>query len=175
VALTVSGTVSPTADAVNVQLATQNSAAPTSGWTAAANSGGSFSAVLTPAVSGTYYAWAQDAMTGVTAVSAAITVAAVPALTYGFNNPGGSYVHGVSTIPLNGAISPAQNVATQVALSTSNTVVPAAGWEAATIIYSNSLWAVYYATPASAGNYYVWVQTATGTDSAVSSFTVPVT
>lgn len=175
VALTVSGTVSPTADAVNVQLATQNSAAPTSGWTAAANSGGSFSAVLTPAVSGTYYVWAQDATTGVSAVSAAITVAAVPALTYGFNNPGGSYVHGVSTIPLNGAISPAQNVATQVALSTSNTVVPAVGWEAATIIYSNSLWAVYYATPASAGNYYVWVQTATGTDSAVSSFTVPVT
>jgi hypothetical protein len=174
-ALTVSGTVSPIADAVNVQLATQNSAAPTSGWTAAVNSSGSFSAVLTPAASGTYYAWAQDAATGATAVSSAITVAAAPALTYGFNNPGGSYVHGVSTIPLNGSVTPAQSVATQVALSTSSTVVPATGWEAATIIYSNSLWAVYYTTPASAGNYYVWVQTTAGANSAVSSFTVPVT
>lgn len=174
-ALTVSGTVSPVADAVNVQLATQNSAAPTSGWTAAVNSGGSFSAALTPAASGTYYAWAQDASTGVTAVSSAITVAAAPTLTYGFNNPGGSYVHGVSTIPLNGSVTPAQSVATQVALSTSSTVVPTTGWEAATIIYSNSLWAVYYTTPASAGNYYVWVQTAAGANSTVSSFTVPVT
>jgi hypothetical protein len=81
----------------------------------------------------------------------------------------------VSTIPLNGAVTPAQDVATQVALSTSNTVVPSTGWEAATIIFSNALWAVFYMTPTSAGNYYVWVQTATGTDSAVSSFTVPVT
>lgn len=174
-ALTVSGTVSPVADAVNVQLATQNSTPPTSGWTAAVNSGGSFSAALTPAASGTYYAWAQDASTGVTAVSSAITVVAAPTLTYGFNNPGGSYVHGVSTIPLNGSVTPAQSVATQVALSTSSTVVPTTGWEAATIIYSNSLWAVYYTTPASAGNYYVWVQTAAGANSTVSSFTVPVT
>ncbi len=174
-ALTVSGTVSPIADAVNVQLATQNSAAPTSGWTAAVNSGGSFSVALTPAASGTYYAWAQDASTGVAAVSSAITVAAAPALTYGFNNPGGSYVHGVSTIPLNGSVTPAQSVATQVAFSTSSTVVPTTGWEAAAIIYSNSLWAVYYPTPASAGNYYVWAQTSAGTNSAVSSFTVPVT
>jgi hypothetical protein len=96
-------------------------------------------------------------------------------LVYGVNNPGGSYVHGVSTIGLNGPVTPAQDVATQVALSTSSTVVPNTGWEAATIIYSNSLWAAYYTTPASAGDYYVWVQTAASTNSTVSSFTVPVT
>jgi hypothetical protein len=173
--LTVSGTVSPAADNVNVQLSTQNSAVPSSGWTVATNSGGSFSAALTPGAAGTYYAWAQDPATGVTAVSSAITVAAAPALTYGLNNPGGSYVHGVSTIPLNGSITPAQDVATQVALATSNSVAPASGWQAASIIYSNSLWAIYYTTPATAGSYYVWVQTAAGTNSAVSSFTVTVT
>lgn len=173
-ALTVSGTVSPAADGVNVQLSTEISTVPTGGWTAAANSGGSFSSVLTAAASGTYYAWAQDPATGVTAVSSAIAVAAAPALAYGFNNPGGSYVHGVSTISLNGSVTPAQDVATQVALSTSNSVVPSTGWQAATIINSNSLWAIYYNTPASAGNYYVWVQSAAGTNSAVSSFTVPV-
>jgi len=174
-ALTVSGAVSPTADSVNVQLSAQNNTLPTSGWTAATNSSGSLSAALTPAASGTYYVWAQDPVTGTTAVSSAITVAAAPALTYGFNNPGGSYVHGVSTIPLNGAVTPAQSIATQVALSTSNTVVPTAGWEAASIIYSNSLWAIYFTTPASAGNYYVWVQTVAGAYTAVSSFSVPVT
>jgi hypothetical protein len=114
-------------------------------------------------------------MTGTTAVSSTIAVTAAAALTYDFNNPGGSYVHGVSTVPLNGSITPAQSVATQVALSTSNSVVPTSGWEAAAIIYSNSLWAIYYTTPAGAGNYYVWVQTTAGTNSAVSSFTVPVT
>lgn len=173
--LTVSGTVVPATDGVNVQLSAQNSAAPASGWVAAVNSGGNFTADLTPGAAGTFYAWAQDPVTGVAAVSGAITVAAAPSLTYGFNNPGGSYVHGVSTIPLNGAVTPAQNVATQVALSTSNTVMPASGWQAATIIYSNSLWAVYYTTPATAGNYHVWVQTAAGTDTVVSSFTVSVT
>ncbi len=127
-----------------------------------ATAAGSFTAALTPAAAGTYYAWAQDSTTGLSAVSSAIAVSAAPALTYGINNPGGSYVHGVSTIPLNGAVTPAQNIATQVALSTSNTVVPSSGWEAATLIQSNSLWAVYYTTPTTAGTYYVWVETATG-------------
>lgn len=154
-ALTVSGAVSPVADNVNVQLAMQNSTVPTSGWSAAMNSGGSFSASLTPSAAGTYYVWVQDPTTGMTAVSGAVVVAVAPALVFGFNNPGGSYVHGVSTIPLNGAVTPAQDVATQVALSTSNSVVPTSGWQAASIIYSNSLWAVYYTTPATAGNYYV--------------------
>ncbi len=174
-ALAVSGTVTPAADAVNIVLSSQNVIAPVSGWMVAANSGGSFTGALTPALSGTYYVWAQDPVSGLTAVSTSITVTAVPSLTYGFNNPGGSYVHGTSTIGLNGAITPAQNVATQVALSTSNTVVPASGWAAASIINSNSLWAVYYNTPATAGNYYVWVQTALGVSTTVSSFTITVT
>jgi hypothetical protein len=174
-ALTVTGSVIPSADVVNVQLSTQNTTVPTSGWVVAINTAGSFSASLTPMAGGTYYAWAQDASTGALAVSSAITVAAAPALAYGINDPDGSYVHGVSTIPLNGAITPAQDVATQVALSTSNTVVPTSGWEAATIIYSNSLWAVYYTTPAAVGNYYVWVETTSGDSATVSTFTISVT
>jgi len=176
-ALTVSGTVSPMADNVNVQLSMQNTLVPTSGWIVATNSGGSYTAALTPAAEGVYYAWAQDSGTGATTVSSAITVAAAPALVYGFNNPGGSYVHGdtADTIPLNGSVTPAQNVPTQVALSTSNTVVPSTGWEAALVFDSNALWAVFQTIPAVAGNYYVWVQSTAGTNSAVSSFTLTVT
>jgi hypothetical protein len=173
-ALTVSGSVAPVGDAVNVQLASQNTAVPTTGWSAATNSGGVYSAALTPAAAGTYYAWAQDPATGLSNVSAAIAVTAGAALSYGVNNPGGSYVHGVSTIPLNGAITPAQNVPTQVALSTSGTVVPSAGWEAASVIYGNALWAVYYPTPAVAGTYYVWVENTAGGSPTVSSFTIAV-
>jgi len=173
--LSVYGTVSPAADNVNVQLATQNGAVPSSGWTAASNVGGSFSAALTPAAAGTYYVWAQDPATGISAVSSAITVAAGASITYGINNPGGTYVHGVSTIPINGGITPPQNIATQVALSTSNTEPPSSGWGSASIIYANALWAIYYATPATAGNYYVWVETAAGGSATVSDFTIPVT
>jgi hypothetical protein len=173
--LSVSGTVSPAADNVNVQLATQNGAVPSSGWTAASNVGGSFSATLTPAAAGTYYVWAQDPATDISAVSSAITVAAGASITYGINNPGGTYVHGVSTIPINGGITPPQNIATQVALSTSNTQPPSSGWGSASIIYANALWAIYYATPATAGNYYVWVETAAGGSATVSDFTILVT
>jgi len=173
-ALSIAGTVSPASDSVNVQLSTQNVAVPTGGWSAATNASGSFTASLTPASGGMYYVWAQDAETGLGAVSAAITVAAAPSLTFSINNPGGSYVHGVSTIGLNGSVTPPQNVATQVALSTSGTILPSTGWEAATIYYNNELWAVYYATPATPGNYYVWVQTSAGASTVVSSFTIPV-
>jgi hypothetical protein len=173
-ALSVTGTVSPAADAVNVQLATQNTIVPTGGWTAAANSAGNFTASLTPATAGTWYVWAQDAVTGLSAVSAAINVAAGAGLTYTINNPGGSYVHGVSTVPLNGSITPAQNVPTQIALSTSNNVVPTSGWESAAILYGNSLWGVFYVTPAAPGNYYVWVSTSSGGSVLVSDFTIPV-
>lgn len=174
-AVVVTGTISPSADAVNVQLANQNKVAPSGGWTAAANAGANFTATLTPPSAGTYFVWAQDAVSGLTAVSAAMLVAAAPGVSYGVNNPGQSYVHGVSTIGLNGAITPAQNVATEVALSTSNTIAPTSGWQAASIIYANSLWAVYAPTPASPGSYYVWVQTAAGTSTTVSSFSILVT
>jgi hypothetical protein len=96
-------------------------------------------------------------------------------LLYGFNDPGGTYVHNVSTIPLNGEVTPAQNIATQVALSTSNTEVPTSGWEAATVIQSNSLWAIFYTTPPTVGSYYVWVETTSGGSPTVSSFTITVT
>jgi hypothetical protein len=174
-ALVVTGSVSPAADTVNVQLSTQNATAPTSGWSPAVNTAGNFTLSVTPAAAGTYYAWAQDPATGLTAVSAAITVAAAAGLTYSFINPGGSYAHGAGSIALEGFISPAQAVATQIALSTSNTVAPTAGWATATVFNYNQNWGVYVNTPAAAGNYYVWAETAAGASQAVSAFTVSVT
>jgi hypothetical protein len=176
-ALTVSGTVSPAADSVNVQLSTQNTAPPTSGWTAAVNSAGSFAASLTPSASGTYYAWAQDPVTGLTAVSAAIIVAASAPVTYTINNPGGPFAHGSGSFLLNGYLSPAGlSVTTQIALSTSNTVAPTSGWQQVSNTFSNNtIWGVYANTPATAGSYYVWVETTTGEGLTVSSFTVSIT
>jgi hypothetical protein len=174
-AMTVTGTVSPIADTVNLQLSTQNITAPTSGWSPSANSNGSFSISLTPAAAGTFYAWAQDPVSGVTAVSAPITVAAAPSVTYTINNPGGSYTHGLGVIPMNGNVTPPQSIATQVALSTSNSVAPTSGWQQASNINANTLWAIYYPMPSIAGNYYVWVETAAGAAQTVSPFTVPVT
>jgi hypothetical protein len=174
-ALTVSGTVSPALDAVNVQLATQNLTVPTSGWTPATNVAGAFTASLSPAQGGTTYAWAQDADSGLSAVSAAIAVAVAAAVTYGINNPGGTYVHGTGTIGLNGAVTPAQAVGTQVALSTSSSVAPISGWETASLVDGNGLWALYYAVPATPGSYYVWVETVAGAGPTVSDFTITVT
>ncbi|MDE8345613.1 MAG: collagen-like protein [Acidocella sp.] len=174
-ALAVSGTVTPAGDAVGVQLSTQNTSAPSGGWTPAVNNAGTFTVNITPQAAGTYYVWAQDAAAGTDAVSGAITVSAAAALTYGINNPGSSYVHGVSTIPLNGAINPPQGVNTQVALGVSATVPPSGGWVSASVIDGNAIWAAYVGTPATAGAYYVWVQTASGGSVAVSDFTVTVT
>jgi len=174
-ALAVTGSVNPAADAVNVQLSTQNTTAPASGWSPAVNTAGSFALPLTPAAAGTYYAWAQDSATGLTAVSAAITVAAGAGLTYSFINPGGSYAHGTGSIALEGGISPGQDVATQIALSTSNTVAPTSGWQSATVFNFSESWGIYATTPATPGNYYVWAETAAGASLAVSDFTVSVT
>jgi hypothetical protein len=173
-ALTATGTVSPAGDAVNVQLSSQNTAAPSTGWTAAANSAGTFSASLTPPAAGTYYAWAQDPTTGLVAVSGAITVTAQSSVTFSFNNLGGTNNAGQGAVALNGGISPPQNIATEISLSLSNTVAPTSGWQAASIFNNNENWAIYYSTPAAPGNYYVWAQTAAGASLAVSSFTVAV-
>jgi hypothetical protein len=101
---------------------------------------------------------------------------------YGFNNPGGPYTHGASVVPLNGGISPPNTRAVQIALSTSNSVVPTTGWEPTGIIYGNTIWALYYPTPPAAGAYYVWLEVAAsgapgespGNFTAVSSFTITV-
>jgi hypothetical protein len=174
-AISVTGVVTPAGDSVNVQLASQNGSVPGAGWTAASNTGGNFAAALTPATTGTYYAWAQDPTSGLTAVSGAIAVIAQSSVTYSFNNLGGSSVHGQGSVGVNGNISPPQAVETQVSLSLSNTVPPTSGWVAATVYDDNALWGLYYPTPATAGSYYIWVQTASGGSQAVSDFTMPVT
>jgi hypothetical protein len=174
-ALSITGNVSPAADAVSVQLSTQNTTAPTSGWVAATSTAGSISASLTPSAAGTYYVWAKDATTGITAVSAAITVSALPATTYTFNTPSnGPFTHGVGTVACNGGISPADGTAVQVAFSTSNITPPTSGWTAATLLQGNTFWAVYGNTPSAAGAYYIWIETAAGADATVSSFTFTV-
>jgi hypothetical protein len=141
---------------------------------AAVTTAGSFRASLTPASAGTYYAWAQDSVTGLTAVSSAIAVSAGSTVTYGINTPltGLTYTHGAGSIGVNGDISQAAN--TQVAVSTSNTTPPASGWQPALIIDNNQLWAIEYPVPATPGTYYIWVETSAGGSATVSSYTITV-
>ncbi|WP_288051848.1 collagen-like protein [Acidiphilium sp.] len=176
--IAVSGTVAPAGAAVQVGLSASATTPPAS-FVAATVSGGTWSATL-PAGSagGTAYLWAeQTADTAVTAVSGAIAVtAATPSVTYTVNQPATTSVAaGSGTLALNGGISPAQAIATQVAFSTSGTTPPSSGWQAASIIDNNGLWAVYATIPATAGAYYVWVETATGQAAVVSGFTITVT
>ena len=174
-ALAVSGTVTPAGTDVTVQLATQSNTPPSSAGTAASTSGGSFSANLTPGAAGTYYVWAQT-QSGASAVSGPVAVTAQSSVSYTINQPGTtSYVHGSGSIAVNGSINPAQNIPTQVAISVSDTTPPSSGWQTAAIIDNNALWAVYLPTPAQAGSYYIWVETAAGTSPSVSSFTLDIT
>lgn len=176
--IAVSGTVAPGGVGVQVGLSTSATLPPPS-FAPASVSGGDWSASVPAGTgAGTFYLWAEQTADGtISAVSAAITVAAaVPSVSYTVNQPASTSVAaGSGTIALNGGISPAQTTATQVALSTSNTVPPASGWQAASIIDNNALWAAYATVPATAGTYYVWVETATGQAATVSTFTISVT
>lgn len=77
--LSLAGTVSPNGAAVQVGLSTSSSAAPSS-WTAATVNGAAWTASITASAAGTYYIWAQQTATPtISAVSAALTVAAAAA------------------------------------------------------------------------------------------------
>jgi hypothetical protein len=175
-AIQVGGSISSGSPVVTVQLSTQNTTAPVSSGVPSTIIGVNFSAILTPSAAGTFYIWAQDQAAGLSAVSGAINITAQLAVTYTVNQPSIiSYAHGSGTIAVNGTINPAQNIGTQVAISTSNTAVPISGWQPASIIDNNMLWALYLATPAEPGSYYIWVETTNQTAAAVSSFTLTIT
>lgn len=72
--LTVSGTVTPAADAVQLQLDRQASILPTGAWYGTQVWNGVFTGSLLPVAPGTWYVWAYDAVTGAQAVSAGVTV-----------------------------------------------------------------------------------------------------
>ncbi|MCF3945319.1 collagen-like protein [Acidiphilium sp. AL] len=149
-------------------------------WTAAASpaiTASSYSFQMPGLVVGTYTLRVRDHTNpAVVGVSPAFSVIAAPSVSYTINQPATtSFAAGSGTVALNGGISPAQATATQVALSTSNTTPPASGWQAASIIDNDALWAVYATIPATAGTYYVWVETGTGAAATVSSFTITVT
>lgn len=172
-----SGTVAPAGAAVQIGLSASATSPPAS-FTVATVSGGTWSGSLTVGSNGPVYVWAQQTASPVVeAVSTAISVtASTPSITYTVNKPSTtSYAAGSGTVPLNGSISPAQTTATQVALSVSNAAPPSAGWQAASIINNNTLWAIYATVPATAGAYYVWVETAAGQAATVSGFTLTVT
>lgn len=149
-------------------------------WTAAVSpviSAGGYQFQMPGLAAGTYTLKVRDHENpSVVGVGPAFSVTAAPDVSYTIDQPSTTtYAAGSGTVALNGGISPAQAVATQVALSTSNTVTPASGWQTASIIDNNTLWAAYATIPAAAGSYYVWVETASGTSPAVSGFTITVT
>jgi len=72
--LAVTGTVSPAADAVQLQLASQDATLPVGPWVGAQVSNGLFTGFLMPVAAGTWYVWAYDPVTGAQAVSGAVAV-----------------------------------------------------------------------------------------------------
>jgi hypothetical protein len=172
-AFTVAGTIFPAGNAVSVGLSSSATTAPTR-LVPATVTAGNWTATITPSAAGTLYLWAQQtADPAIEAVSTAITVTSNVAVSYTVNQPGSlTYTIGSGPIALNGGVSPAQVIGTQVALSTSGTTPPTTGWSGATIIDNDAVWAVYLPGPTVAGAYYVWVETTTGGAPAVSSFTI---
>jgi hypothetical protein len=81
VAFPVAGTVSPTSDTVQVQLATQDTTLPTGAWEAATTAAGTFAGVVEIVAPGTWYVWGYDPISGASGVSSAIT-APVAGLNY---------------------------------------------------------------------------------------------
>lgn len=175
--ISVSGTTTPAGAAIRVGLSTSVSTAPTS-FVAANVNGTSWTVGLTAgAVSGTYYVWAQQSNAqSVQVISTGIVItAATPTISYTINRPSTLTVAPGGTLAINGGINPPQTTATQVAFSTNGSSPPSGGWQAASIIDNNALWASYAAIPSIAGNYYIWVETVTGNAASVSSFTITVT
>lgn len=69
--------------------------------------------------------------------------------------PGGPYVHGAGDVPVNAHVAPATSPV-QFGFSLSPGTPPAS-WTTANYVNSD-LWGAYMATPATAGNWYVWAE-----------------
>ncbi len=72
----VTGTVSPAVDTVQIQLAGQNTTLPTGVWFYCQTANGVFSGLVQAVAPGTWYVWAYDPLTGVSAVSGPVVVGA---------------------------------------------------------------------------------------------------
>lgn len=75
--LSVTGTVTPQADVVQLQLSNQAATLPTGPWYGAQTANGAFTGSLMPVAAGTWYVWAYDPVTGAQAVSGAVAVGGI--------------------------------------------------------------------------------------------------
>lgn len=73
-AVLVIGAVSPAGHTVQIALSASGTTAPTEGWAQAVTNGSLFAGLITPEADGTYYAWASDLSTSITAASGSIVV-----------------------------------------------------------------------------------------------------
>jgi hypothetical protein len=174
-ALALSGTVAPSGSSVSVALSGSGTVPPTSGFVAATVSGGTWSASVTPSAAGTLFAWADTSTTGVTGVSAAITVSAAPSsatLTWNLV-PAGPYTAGQGGIGANALLHPGTAATgVQFGWSSSASVAPtvwATGTLAATEGNGDTLWAAFINAPATAGTYFAWVESLDGAEKAVTA------
>jgi hypothetical protein len=174
-ALALSGTVAPSGSSVSVALSGSGTVPPTSGFVAATVSGGTWSASVTPSAAGTLFAWADTSTTGVTGVSAAITVSAAPSsatLTWNLV-PAGPYTAGQGGIGANALLHPGTAATgVQFGWSSSASVAPtvwATGTLAATEGNGDTLWAAFINAPATAGTYFAWVESVDGAEKAVTA------
>lgn len=133
------GTVDPSEDAPQCQglLSTQNTVLPTTGWITAAFAVDPLFEVILPVPDiGTFYAWTQDPLTGVFAVSGPIeVVAAVNSISISSPLTADGRVSILqaplgmeyNVLSVSGTISPGTDIA-QYAINQSSTVAPTTGW-----------------------------------------------
>ncbi len=165
IALALTGTVSPSATAVQVGLSASASTAPSS-WISATVSGTGWTAVLTSSAAGVFYIWAeQTAAPSIRMVSAAVTFGSSGNVA--ISSPPGTATVGTA-LALAGTVSPG-STAVQVGLSSSASVAPGS-WTSATV--SGTGWTASL-TPSAAGTFYIWAeQTAATSIKAVSGAVV---
>lgn len=176
------GTVNPVADAASCQMAVsnQNLTPPVSGWvTATFSSPPLFECDLGPQNTvGTIYVWARDPLTGSTAVSTPVEVAAAPPLTVQ-NPPAFLAIEDsvYNNFIAQGTVVPTMD-SVEAGLSLSNTEAPTDGLIPLTNDGSGSLSGTIsvadYAQFVEIGDYYLWLVDTVNNNSVVSANPVSV-
>jgi hypothetical protein len=170
--IALSGTVTPSGGTLGIKFDTQATTPPTTfdaeGITPAGNTWAYTAAV--PSTPGTYYAWVVDETHGTSAVTTAITVAALVTGAISVNNISGT-IHPGDAIVVSGTIAPSGATA-QFQLS-QTTTIPVGGWQTA-VSNSSGVWSATV-TAGVAGTWYVLARESLSAHTAVSApFTITI-
>src|SRR5574337_997142 len=154
--VTLSGTVTPSGNVVQVALSNSNSIAPTTGLTSVTPNGSNWSQGLVASASGTWYGWVIDQATGEFDVTGPVTVQDVAVTgSIVLTPPAVSTVHPGDAFTASGTVSPAGTIDYQLVQQASP--APTSGWSS---VASNGAgaWSIPLTAPATLGDWWLWVR-----------------